>query len=136
MSTQQEQLAQDQQKKEEENHEEEEEEEEEEDHKEPIKVRIARGWKKFKRNTKHMCFHRLKGRSYFCNYTCTFWCSELLWLIVLYTFLTGFFIAYMSIASEMMPFTFLFYKTRDPSTIPIPPAARNYFGNSTNTTAQ
>ncbi|KAG2381820.1 hypothetical protein C9374_006204 [Naegleria lovaniensis] len=106
----------------------------------PLRERAIKYLKRLKKQTKHAIFHRSKGRSYFCLNTCGFWCSQLFFTLFLYVFIVGFFIAYMSIGSEMIPFTFIAYKTRDPSTIPAPIPARDYFGtqnstrNSTTTT--
>ncbi|KAF0985197.1 hypothetical protein FDP41_000236 [Naegleria fowleri] len=100
----------------------------------PFRERAVKYMKRVRKQTKYAIFHRTKGRSYFCFNTCGFWCSQLFFLLFLYVFVVGCFIAYMSIGSEMMPFTFITYKTRDPSTIPAPIPARDYFGtqNSTN----
>lgn len=106
---------------------------EEETTKVPLKERIIKYAKKTKRDTKYLIFHRTKGRSYFCSNTCGFWCSQLFFLIFLYVVLTGFFLAYMAIGSEMMPFTFFFLKYRDPNDVPAPLESRQYFGSSNNT---
>src|SRR3989338_1326979 len=86
--------------------------------------------KSFKTQLKYLLYHKTKGRSYFLEHTCSYWASSLLWLLVLYLVVAGFFIAYLSIVSETMPFSFLVEKHRDLSSIPKAPTAGVYFGQS------
>jgi len=106
---------------------------EEEDTRVPLKERIAKGWKKWKRNTKYTIFHRKKGRSYICTNNCNYWCSHLWFTIFLYIVVAGLFIAYMSVGSELMPFSFLVFKYRDPNDVATPYSARDYFGTNNST---
>jgi len=125
------------QHKKEEEEETDEEGDEEEDTREPLKVRLAKGFKKWKKNTKYRLYHRKKGRTFICTNNCDYWCSHLWFSCFLWVFVAAFFIAYMSIGSEMMPFSFLVFKYREASDIATPISARDYFGtrNATNSTS-
>ncbi|KAL9650175.1 hypothetical protein ABK040_011344 [Willaertia magna] len=115
--------------------EEDEEEEEETVVKAKLSERISKGFRRFVKGTKYLMYHKTKGRSYFCDNTCDFWCKNLFFMIALYMFVAGFFMAYMAIGSELFPFTF-FYTKIPLTNPPMPVPARDYFGtrNTTNAT--